>query len=459
MASLNKIFYIFLLHVVLLWSNPVVVAEEGEDDMICEEDLHNVTLCTHKSNDSVPDPCNDQSKECSFWAEIGECDVNPNYMLSSCAKSCKQCPSYVNGLCEYDDMSIDYGMTQIQFGTKTERRKIGSKIKELKQYADKFSKQSDTTVEMRESCRNELSKCTFYATNGLCESRVVFMMNNCVLACMMCDRKQQFDECVGVRHPHSIPFFISHDEFEAMTASGNEEERVDHTVDSYFKSLRRSMNPNDGQTGFDYIIQAESDEEDGEDWIVKFDNFLSTEESNDLIKLGNDIGFELKKDGSKTKYNSFKVASCSNSMHHCDAHDTLTKVMERVSQVASIPLDNFEPVEVTHYPESNGYKSLHQNGDIHDDWKMAGHRVISFYIPLSTVEDGGYLGFPSFEWLMIPPVGGQMIAWPNVLNTNPTLLNDRMSKEVLPVRKGDLYILELHAHQYDFKVAQERGCV
>ena len=29
--------------------------------------------------------------ECAWWAEIGECTVNPMYMLISCAQSCKSC--------------------------------------------------------------------------------------------------------------------------------------------------------------------------------------------------------------------------------------------------------------------------------------------------------------------------------------------------------------------------------
>ena len=30
----------------------------------------------------------DQNENCGFWASVGECDKNPNYMLKSCAESC-----------------------------------------------------------------------------------------------------------------------------------------------------------------------------------------------------------------------------------------------------------------------------------------------------------------------------------------------------------------------------------
>lgn len=38
------------------------------------------------------DRCSDTDARCSFWAEAGECDNNPNYMHIYCALSCDTCP-------------------------------------------------------------------------------------------------------------------------------------------------------------------------------------------------------------------------------------------------------------------------------------------------------------------------------------------------------------------------------
>lgn len=35
--------------------------------------------------------CQDQEKECSYWASIGECDENPKYMHNFCTLSCGLC--------------------------------------------------------------------------------------------------------------------------------------------------------------------------------------------------------------------------------------------------------------------------------------------------------------------------------------------------------------------------------
>ena len=37
--------------------------------------------------------CIDGSPNCESWALAGECEKNPGYMLTSCRKSCKTCPS------------------------------------------------------------------------------------------------------------------------------------------------------------------------------------------------------------------------------------------------------------------------------------------------------------------------------------------------------------------------------
>ena len=40
---------------------------------------------------AVPAGCVDKSENCARWATMGECDANPAYMLSDCARSCDAC--------------------------------------------------------------------------------------------------------------------------------------------------------------------------------------------------------------------------------------------------------------------------------------------------------------------------------------------------------------------------------
>ena len=36
---------------------------------------------------------------CNYWAGIGECQRNPEYMLRYCQWSCRDCPEYGTGTC------------------------------------------------------------------------------------------------------------------------------------------------------------------------------------------------------------------------------------------------------------------------------------------------------------------------------------------------------------------------
>ena len=40
-----------------------------------------------------PSDCVDYNPtDCAYWADIGECDANPGFMLEACPKSCGTCP-------------------------------------------------------------------------------------------------------------------------------------------------------------------------------------------------------------------------------------------------------------------------------------------------------------------------------------------------------------------------------
>lgn len=52
-------------------------------------------------------PCIDENENCRWWADIGECHNNPNYMLPNCRYSCKQCNDEDAGQLECKDFFTD----------------------------------------------------------------------------------------------------------------------------------------------------------------------------------------------------------------------------------------------------------------------------------------------------------------------------------------------------------------
>jgi len=61
----------------------------GQD--FCDTGINPCRPSTPTPSTSPSSTCIDQNDDCEFWASIGECAANPEYMLVSCAKSCNQC--------------------------------------------------------------------------------------------------------------------------------------------------------------------------------------------------------------------------------------------------------------------------------------------------------------------------------------------------------------------------------
>ena len=101
MPLIRTISVVWLLVIYILSSSSISAAVEIEEECSADDQT-----CT-KTNDensfefgtdtaSVPDTkrstqpaCEDKEERCGGWAKVGECDANPNYMLSE----------YINTLC------------------------------------------------------------------------------------------------------------------------------------------------------------------------------------------------------------------------------------------------------------------------------------------------------------------------------------------------------------------------
>ena len=80
--------------------------------------------------------CEDSNDNCAYWASVGECKANPNYMLENCKKSCNNCGS------------------------------------------DKEKEDPN--------CVDENASCEAWATRGECEANPNYMLVNCRKSCKQC---------------------------------------------------------------------------------------------------------------------------------------------------------------------------------------------------------------------------------------------------------------------------------
>jgi hypothetical protein len=72
-----------------------------------------------------------------------------------------------------------------------------------------------------------------------------------------------------------------------------------------------------------------------------------------------------------------------------------------------------------------------------------GPRILTFYIYLSDVEEGGGTNFPHIDPsnpdFTVMPKKGRAVLWPSVLNEQPDVQDDRTLHQALPVTKGQKF--------------------
>jgi 2OG-Fe(II) oxygenase superfamily len=88
---------------------------------------------------------------------------------------------------------------------------------------------------------------------------------------------------------------------------------------------------------------------------------------------------------------------------------------------------------------SLSYKPHKDYMDLDDeDEKQLGNRILTVFLYLSDVDEGGQTSFTALN-LTVSPKLGRVLIWPNVLNDDPTEIELLTEHESLPVVKGTKY--------------------
>jgi prolyl 4-hydroxylase len=200
-------------------------------------------------------------------------------------------------------------------------------------------------------------------------------------------------------------------------------------------------------------------------WVVILDNFITDEEADRLIELGGLEGYERSSDVGKMKFDgtfendvnngrTSQNAWCQNACYN----DTVAQqVIHRIAQVTNIPEENSEYLQLLRYTEGQYYHTHH---DLigHQINRQPGVRIMTFYIYLNDVEEGGGTQFPKLGPLTVMPKKGRALIWPSVLDEDPNKKDNRMDHQAMPVTKGVKYGANAWIHQRDFKGPNRNGC-
>ena len=94
-----------------------------------------------------------------------------------------------------------------------------------------------------------------------------------------------------------------------------------------------------------------------------------------------------------------------------------------------------------------------------NDFPMpAGPRVLTFFMYLSDVEEGGETHFPKLN-ISVKPEKGSALLWPSVESDYPSSKIEQLTYHAaLPVKRGTKYAANSWLHLRDYKTPNLHGC-
>lgn len=419
-----------------------------------------------KNKAGKPELCQDGHENCSGWADMGECDKNPNYMLSNCKKSCGVCKTAVDD--EPEDPSTilkrtaKFGIIQTAAGDKKE--KTLDVVKSTLEYMEKSDDFLTLPEKLRNNCKNNNELCSFWAAIGECSNNMAFMKVQCAPACQSCHLIDYDTRCPKI--PDAIPALQSGDlnkMFERIidTAPGNKTLTAEDR-----QSLAES-----GITEYSVTVHSRPSDQpvtevDSLPWLITFDNFLTDEECESLIEHGYEAGYERSRDvgnanfdgtvGNKeSKGRTSENAWCA-TKNGCRSKEIPKRILDRLTSIVGIPPENSEDLQILKYDVGQFYNT-HHDYIPHQKDRQCGPRILTFFLYLSDVESGGGTDFPDLG-ITVTPKKGRAVLWPSVLNLNPMNKDGRMMHQALPVNDGLKFGANAWIHMFDYQLPQLSGC-
>jgi prolyl 4-hydroxylase len=207
----------------------------------------------------------------------------------------------------------------------------------------------------------------------------------------------------------------------------------------------------------------------GGPWMVVFDKFVSELEADRLIELGGLEGYKRSEDVGEAladgTYTSVQSTGRTSTNAWCNGdcyRDPIARqVMDRISNVTGTPEKNSEYLQLLQYEVDQFYQSHNDYIEYQLD-RPTGVRVLTLYIYLNDVEEGGGTNFPRADSkdpeFAVTPKKGRAALWPSVFTDRPNTKDRRTDDQALPVLKGVKYGANAWIHQRDFKTPNEIGC-
>jgi prolyl 4-hydroxylase len=140
----------------------------------------------------------------------------------------------------------------------------------------------------------------------------------------------------------------------------------------------------------------------------------------------------------------------------CFEDPVTQQIRERIATITGIPEINQEYIQLLRY-EVGQYYNTHSDYIPHQQNRPAGVRVLTFFMYLSDVDEGGNTSFPNMN-ITVVPKKGRAILWPSVLDEDPNAGDSRTDHEALPVVAGIKHGANVWIHQRDYRTPNQNAC-
>jgi prolyl 4-hydroxylase len=347
-----------------------------------------------------------------------------------------------------NDLVTDLGVRQRIYDINLSAA-IRDRVAQARIYINDIVAVNGTYDKVRALCKNKQESCATLAVRGQCDV-IPGMKFNCAPLCESCEQMDVDFRCKA--DPDAIDALYPGDLdrlYENIT-SNPAFEQYERKVFS-----RPSYAPGDTAETADYQLGP---------WMVVFDNVVTDEEADRLIELGSNVGYGRSEGvGKKAKDGTISVSrdlrrtsTTAWCLSKCAEDPTVRRVMNRIAAITGIPETNYEFLQILRYEKGQYYKTHNDFIDYQKN-RSSGVRLLTFYVYLSDVDEGGGTKFPHLN-LTVTPKKGRAVVWPSVLNDDPNSKDSRTDHAALEVTQGIKYGFNAWIHQRDFKSSFEKNC-
>ncbi|GKY90422.1 hypothetical protein MPSEU_000016000 [Mayamaea pseudoterrestris] len=342
---------------------------------------------------------------------------------------------------DIDDAS-DFGVPQIYAYNYEDE--IYVEIESARYYMEQKVWADDSMELVWDLCVNKDENCAHWSVLGECDANPSYMKTNCAPFCQSCEMMHVSTRCPKPSENATLAMYPG-DLDRIMLRLLNDPEFTKYEP----KALSRPEFA-DGDTleSADYALGM---------WVVVLENIVNEEEANHLIGLARKRGFERSADvGEELDDGTFGVdvnddrtstnAWCEDD---CLKDQVAQKVMDTIEHVTGIPERNQEPLQQLFYEEGQFYRTHNDFIEYQVD-REGGPRILTFFLYLNDVEEGGETQFPRIN-ISVKPKLGRAVLWPSVYNHDPFQNDLRSDHQALPVIKGVKYGANAWIHQGNVK--------